>query len=95
MLLYIGLHYSIAVLIATVFGVLFNFKTTGILVFKNSDNKLIFKFTGVYALIYILNVGFLRVFDLFQFDLYFAGALLLLPMAIIGFVLNKRFVFEG
>ena len=38
---YIGLSYKIAVLLSTVLGVLFNFKTIGSLVFKNKNNHLI------------------------------------------------------
>lgn len=39
-----GLHYTIAVFIGTLIGVLFNFKTTGKLVFDSQDNTLIWKF---------------------------------------------------
>lgn len=95
LLKFMGFHYSLAVLFSTVMGVLFNFKTTGKLVFNNSKNTLIFKFIGVYIVIYALNTGFLSIFDKYKFDLYIAGAILILPMAIISFVLNKKFVFEG
>ena len=44
LLLFLGLHYTLAVILSTIAGVLFNFKTTGTLVFKNHNNKLIFKF---------------------------------------------------
>ena len=48
LLLFIGLHYAVASILATICGVLFNFKTTGTLVFNNNDNRLIFKFISVY-----------------------------------------------
>ncbi|MBQ8045896.1 MAG: GtrA family protein, partial [Bacteroidales bacterium] len=44
LLVFLGLHYSVATLGSTVLGVLFNFKTYGVLVFKNTSNKLIFRF---------------------------------------------------
>ncbi|EKE04053.1 MAG: GtrA family protein [uncultured bacterium] len=91
----IGLHYSIAVLFSTILGVLFNFKTTGKLVFKISKNSLIFKFIGVYAFIYLLNVTSLSIFKLYKFDLLLAGAIVIIPLAMISFILNKKFVFEG
>ena len=34
LLLFLGLHYTLAVILSTIAGVLFNFKTTGTLVFK-------------------------------------------------------------
>lgn len=38
--LFLKFHYALAVLFATIVGICFNFKTTGSIVFKNSDNKL-------------------------------------------------------
>lgn len=93
--IFIGTHYSLAVLLTTIFGVLFNFRTTGKLVFKNSDKRLFFKFIGVYGTLYVINVGILKVFSHFTVNMYLAGALLVLPMALLGFFLNKKFVFEG
>ena len=84
-----------ASLLSTIFGVLFNFKTTGRLVFENRENRLIFKFIGVYAIIYAINTASLGVFNFFKVDMYLAGATLILPMAIIAFVLNKNLVFKG
>jgi putative flippase GtrA len=80
---------------ATILGVLFNFKTTGRLVFRNRDNRLLAKFIGVYAIIYAINTASLGVFNLFKADMYVAGAVMLLPMAAVAFVLNKNFVFKG
>lgn len=93
-LLFIGLHYTLAVFISTIMGILFNFKTIGKFVFKNSNNGLIFKFFGVYAIVYIANTSLLSLFDLFKFNLFLAGAILVMPMAILSFILNKKFVFE-
>lgn len=94
-LIYLGIHYSLAALMATILGVLFNFKTTGRLVFRNRDNRLLAKFIGVYAIIYAINTASLGVFNLFKADMYLAGAVMLLPMAAVAFVLNKIFVFKG
>lgn len=91
--IFIGIHYAAAALIATVCGVLFNFKTTGTIVFKNGDNALIFRFLGVYAALYTVNTGFLKIFKHFDVDMYLAGAVMLLPMAILAFLLNRKFVF--
>jgi putative flippase GtrA len=93
LLLFIGLHFTIATLIATILGVLFNFKTIGMLVFKNANNSLIVKFILVYTVTYFLNIACLKVFSLLSIDLYLAGLLTLAPVALLTFVMNRRFVF--
>ena len=62
-LILIGLHYSVAGGVALVIGVLFNFKTIGGLVFKNKNNKVIFKFFGVYGINYILSIGLITLLE--------------------------------
>jgi putative flippase GtrA len=94
-LLYLGLHYVIALFIATISGILFNFKTTGRLVFKSNSNRLIFHFAGVYALIYAVHVCSLEILLGLGINVYWAGAMLILPMASFAFFLNKRFVFKN
>ncbi len=95
LLIFLKVHYAIAALLATFLGVLFNFKTTGRLVFDSKDNRLIFKFVGVYGIIYAINTASLGVFNFFKVDMYLAGAVMILPMAMVAFVLNKRLVFKG
>jgi len=92
--LFIGLHYVLASLLGTIIGILFNFKTTGRLVFDSSDNTLISRFFGVYTFIYIFNIIMLRLFEINGFvDMYINGLILLIPSAVVSFVLNKNFVF--
>ncbi|HBM16427.1 MAG TPA: polysaccharide biosynthesis protein GtrA [Lentisphaeria bacterium] len=92
--IYIGLHYTLAVLFSTVIGILFNFKTYGSIVFKSHNNKLIFRFFAVYAITYIINVAYLKVFIPYC-NVYILGAIAIIPLAIISYFLNKKFVFEG
>jgi len=94
-LIYVGLHYTLAVFIGTVLGVLFNFKTTGKLVFHSQDNRLLWKFFGVYGVMYFFNIIGLYFLDILIKNIYISGAVLILPMALVGFVLNKRLVFRG
>ncbi len=93
-LLYFGLHYTLAVVLSTIAGVLFNFKTTGTLVFKNNNNKLIFKFVAVYALTCIIGIIVLRLAELVNVNLYLAGMVSTGICAIIAFILNKNWVFK-
>ena len=94
-LIFIGLPYILATLIALILGVLFNFKTYGTLVFKNKDNSRIFRFIGVYAVTYITNISLMFLLrKLWGLNDYEIGAILAIPMGLLGFVLNKRFVFS-
>lgn len=93
--IFLKFHFTLATLIATILGVFFNFKTTGKLVFNNNNNLLIFKFIGVYIITYLLNIAFLAIFRFFKIDMFIAGALLIFPMAVISFLLNRKFVFKG
>lgn len=94
-LLFINLHYSLAVVLSTVMGILFNFKTTGKIVFYNNDNRLIVKFFMVYAVVCTLNIIFIKIFKNYAVSEYVAGFVLLVPMALIAYALNKTFVFKG
>ena len=92
-LLYVGLHYSAASLLATVLGVIFNFFTTGRLVFENMDYRKFVRFCLVYVCSYLINLVCLAIFDAAGANMYWAGLPLILPMALLTYHLNKRFVF--
>lgn len=91
---FINLHYSLSTLIATILGILFNFKTTGCIVFKNNNNKLLFKFLAVYGFVYLLTLLVLKLFiTLGSNNMYINYGIILLPNAILSFILMKKFVF--
>jgi len=95
LLIYAGLPYPLALLFGTIAGILFNFKTTGLFVFKNSNNSLLFRFFGVYGVTYICNLGGLALFKALGINIYWSGAILLVPIGILAFLLNKTFVFTS
>ena len=90
-----GFHYAISSLLATILGVLFNFKTTGAFVFQNKDNSRLFRFFCVYGVWYVCNIIFLKILGSIGMDMYLAGAVVIVPLAILSFFLNKHFVFEA
>lgn len=83
----------LASLFSVIGGVIFNFKTTGIIVFNNHNNRLLLKFISVYCITYLLNVGCLRIFSAYEANMYIAGAILVFPIALVTFFLLKKFVF--
>lgn len=93
-LVYFGVHYSLAVFISNMLGIIFNYKTTGKLVFESDSNKLIFKFFAVYLLIYFLSIAGLKLLFMIGVDKYWGAIVIAAPMAVISFFLNKKFVFN-
>lgn len=93
-LILLKIHYSIASLLGTILGVLFNYFTTGRIVFNNRDSKLLIKFFGVYGITYLVNLFFLNIFDNLHMNMLIAGAILIFPIALLSYFLNKTFVFR-
>lgn len=92
--IWVGLHYSLSAFFSTILGVLFNFKTISTLVYNSNDNSLIIKFFGVYGIIYILNIAGIYLLNLYGLNAYISGAVLILPLTILSFLLNKKLVFK-
>ena len=92
--IYIGMHYSIAIFFATIFGILFNFKTYGKLVFGEHTWSLLTKFILVYIVIYIAHVSLMTLFNSLTVNLYAGGVMALFPVAYLGYILNSRYVWK-
>ena len=95
LLMYIGLHYAIATVLSTILAILFNFKTTGVLVFQNKNNKLFWKFMQIYILTMCLSILGLKCAKIAGINLYLAGLFLTGIMAIISFLMQRYYVFKG
>lgn len=93
--LWLGMHYAVAAAAATVLGVLFNFFSTGGLVFKNRDHRRLPWFIGVYVIIYCVNVAGLALLLLAGTPAWLGGLLLILPCAMLSYLLNSRLVFPS
>lgn len=92
--IYLGFKYIIASALATILGILFNFKTISKFVFKTNESRLIFRFIGVYCVIFIANIGLIKFFKIIGFNDYISGFIAVLPCAVISFVLNKFYVYN-
>ena len=95
LLMWLGLHYTAALLLATVAGVLFNFKTLGKLVFgQKQGGRRLWRFVLTYAVCYGFNLALVKLFLLLGIGAYMGGALALVPVALLSFYLNRTFVFR-
>ncbi|MCJ0761864.1 GtrA family protein [Variovorax terrae] len=92
---WMGIPYAWAIAMSTIAGVLFNFQTLGRLVFKDSDWRRIGRFTAVYLLLYAINVGGVALFKQLGLNVYLANAIVVGPLAILGYVLQRKFVFTS
>lgn len=84
---------STALLLSYILSIFWNFKTTGSIVFKNSDNKLIFKFFLSYVFTYWVNNTGLN-FLMRYTNKYIAEAIVILPVAVLSFCIFKFLIFK-
>jgi putative flippase GtrA len=89
-----GVPYPIAIGLATVLGVAFNFQSTGRLVFGGAPLSHLGRFVAVYVVVYLVNVGSVALLLRTGLNVYLANVLVILPLALLAFVLQRRFVFE-
>jgi putative flippase GtrA len=90
----IGLNYLIAILIATILGIIFNFKTFGKYVFLNEDKSRFYIFVLAYFVLYIINLIFVNIFNYWVNNYYLSGFMAIFPYAFFSFYINKKFVFH-
>lgn len=93
-LIYAGLGYAAANLIALLLGILFSFNTQGRLVFKGSGKRRLPRFVIVWAAIYVLNIFLIGRFIALGFNPYVSGALALPVNTFLSFIAQKYFVFR-
>ena len=91
--IFMGLVPNIALYFQYILGIIWNFKTTGTIVFKNSNNKLFLKFLLSYVFTFLVNSVLLYLLTGFLND-YLSQALLILPVALLSFVIMKYWVFK-
>ena len=85
---------EMALLMATCVGSLFNYLTTGRLVFRHQTLDQLIPFVGTYALIYLINLGAIRLVLSAGLSPALAQAVLIPPMAVLSFVLFRSIVFR-
>lgn len=93
-LLRAGLAPTRALAVATVLGVLFNFVTTGRIVFDSSDASRLWRFVCVYGIVFAVNAALLEGALVLGLDAAAAQALLLTPCVALSYILNRWLVFD-
>jgi putative flippase GtrA len=89
---FLGLASGLALALATVMGVAFNFLTTGRLVFANSDHRRLPRYLAVYGVQFLLNWSLLHALEQSMSPLL-AQLILAGPMAVLTYLLMAKLVF--
>ena len=92
--IWIGLDYKLAVLIATVIGVVFSFNTFGKFVFLKRNRFMFVKFILVYVVLYFINILIIKILNEYWHNYYISGFVSAIICAGISFLLNKFFVYK-
>jgi putative flippase GtrA len=95
LLIYLGVSYSVALLVSTILGVLFNYLTFGSVVFRREKEwRIFFKFILSYFFVYIINVFLLKLLvDGLSIDPYSSQLLCMIPSVSVSWVLLKYWVY--
>jgi putative flippase GtrA len=91
--IYLGVNYFFSSLISLFFGIIFNFLTIGKFVFGKLSFKRIKKFISYYMLLYIFYIALIKIFSLWQSNLYICGILSVMFMSVVSFMVNKYLIF--
>jgi len=94
LLLWLGLAYFVANMIALVCGIVFSFQMQGRYVFDNTSRRLFPKYMVLWVLIYFCNIALIKLLLVCGFNAYGAGALALPPIVLLSYVLQKYLIFN-
>lgn len=94
LLVYLGLGYLLAATLSFVTGLVISFKTQGRFVFQDRGKHSFARFVASWLLIYVVHVSLLGLLVRGGMDSYLAGALLLVPTALLSFAVLRLVVFR-
>jgi putative flippase GtrA len=90
----LGVTPTASVVIATTVGVLFNFCTTGRVVFRSRDVRVLPRFIGIYVVQCALNVLFLKALIAAHIPVLIAEFIVVGVLAVFTFLALRRWVFS-
>jgi hypothetical protein len=88
--IFLKITYYFAFLFAALLGLMFNFITTGSIVFKNKDFGLFYKFILISIVLYFVHVILIRIINVYINNFYISGLMTMSLTAILAFYLNKK-----
>ena len=88
-----GIEYHLALTFATILGVIFNFFTTGKIVFLNKGFNNIKKFVLLYFSIYCINQVLLTIFVEHGVNMIISQTIIMPLLVLTSYLINKHYIF--
>ncbi|OIZ95164.1 hypothetical protein A1D18_03450 [Candidatus Rickettsiella isopodorum] len=88
--IFFQIRYYLAFLFSGLLGVMFNFITTGRIVFENKDFGLFYKFILISTILYFLHIILVKMFNIYINNFYISGLITMALTTFISFYLNKK-----
>ena len=92
--LFLGFRYQIASLFSIALAIVFSFVTQSTIVFKVVSIASFARYISLWCALYLLNIWLIGQIQKTFSNLYLAGALATFPIALIGYLFMKYFVFS-
>lgn len=92
-LLFIGLEYRLANLLALLLGIAFSFTTQGAVVFRHATRVTFIKFVLAWLVIYLFNISIIALLMHASLSAYMAGAVAIFPVTLVSYFVLKFAVF--
>lgn len=94
LLVYCGLNYAVSNLCSLILGILFSFRTQAAFVFQQGAQGLFMRYVMVWSILYLSNIAMIGSLIRIGANAYSAGALAIVPTAVLSYFLQKSFVFS-
>lgn len=88
-----GLEYRIANLLALLLGIAISFMTQGTIVFQNANRFTLLKFILAWALLYGFNISIIALLIRTPMSTYLAGAIATVPVTLVSYIVLRFAVF--
>lgn len=88
--IFLKISYYLAFLFAAFLGLIFNFMTTGRIVFKNKNFSLFYKFILISIVLYLVHIILIRIINIHINNFYISGLMTMSFTALLSFYLNKK-----
>lgn len=88
--IFLNTPYYLALLFSALLGLIFNFITTGRIVFKNKRFSAFYKFITISILLYFIHILLIKIINRNINNFYISGLLTMSLTAILSFYLNKK-----
>lgn len=94
LLLFLGLNYALANLLALSLGLVFSFRTHSGVVFGQHDRRRFLRYLLSWGAIYLFNIGIIALLLQRGLSAYAAGIVTIVPVAALSYLAQRHFVFR-